>query len=147
MDGVRFEQVGDERTLLDWQHIHNEVIPPDPLSVDDVRERSGRHRLELAYLGGQAVGNSTVRRPDDESGAMVIARVLPSFRRQGIGTQLYERGIAAARKWADGRPLETVVLAANEDGLAFALARGWVETERYALPGATIPYVAMVLPD
>ena len=50
MDDVRFVEVADEQTVADWQHIHNEIIPTDPLSLDEVRERSGRHRLELAYL-------------------------------------------------------------------------------------------------
>jgi GNAT superfamily N-acetyltransferase len=143
---VRFAEVSDEESLLAWQRIHNEIIPTDPLSLDEVRERSGRHRLEPAYAGSAAVGNSTVRRPTEESGAMVIARVLPPHRRQGIGTQLYERGLEAARHWADERPVETVVLASNESGLAFALARGFVEVERYTLPGDTIPYVALTLP-
>jgi GNAT superfamily N-acetyltransferase len=142
---VRFAAVADEQSLLDWRRIHNEIIPPDPLTLDEVRERSGRNRLELAYAGDEPVGNSTVRPPTDESGAMVIARVLPAYRRQGIGTRLYERGIDAAREWADDRPVETVVLASNEDGLAFALARGFVEVERYTLPGATVPYVALEL--
>ena len=78
---------------------------------------------------------------------MVIARVLPEHRRQGIGTALYERGLEVARSWADERPVETVVLATNEAGLAFALDRGFVEVERYLLPGDTIPYVALTLPD
>ena len=145
MDDVRFVEVADEQTVADWQRIHNAIIPTDPLSLDEVRERSGRHRLELAYLDHDAVGNSTVRRPTDDAGAMVIARVLPAYRRRGIGTLLYERGLEIARGWADERPVETVVLASNEDGLAFALAHGFVEVERYTLPGATIPYVALVL--
>jgi GNAT superfamily N-acetyltransferase len=145
MDDVRFVEVADEQTVPDWRHIHNVTIPTDPLSLDEVRERSGRHRLELAYLDLDAVGNSTVRRPTDDAGAMVIARVLPAYRRRGIGTLLYERGLEIARGWADERPVETVVLASNEDGLAFALAHGFVEVERYTLPGATIPYVALVL--
>jgi GNAT superfamily N-acetyltransferase len=144
---VRFAEVSDEQSLLEWQQIHNEIIPADPLSFDEVRERSGRHRLELAYAGDLAVGNSTVRRPTEDAGAMVIARVLPAYRRHGIGTQLYERGLEAARRWADDRPVETVVLASNESGLAFALAQGFVEVERYTLPGDTVPYVALVLPD
>lgn len=147
MDDVRFGAVSDEESLLDWQRIHNEIIPPDPLTLDEVRERAGRNRLELAYVADEAVGNSTVRRPTDESGAMVIARVLPAHRRRGIGTRLYERGLETARKWADDRPVETVVLASNEDGLAFALALGFVEVERYTLPGATTPYVALELRD
>ena len=147
MAEVRIEQVAGEQSLVDWQFVHNEIIPTDPLSLDEVRERSGRHRLELAYVGEEAVGNSTVRRPTDDEGAMVIARVLPPYRRQGIGTRLYLRGLAVAREWADDRPVETVVLATNEDGLAFALARGFAEVERYTLPGDTIPYVAFELRD
>jgi GNAT superfamily N-acetyltransferase len=145
MDDVRFVEVAGEQAVADWQRIHNEIIPTDPLSLDDVRERSGRHRLELAYVADEAVGSSTVRPPADDAGAMVIARVLPAYRRRGIGTQLFHRGIEVALTWADGRPLETVVLASNQDGLAFALARGFVEVERYTLPGATIPYVALEL--
>ncbi len=148
MDDVRFVEVSDEQTVADWQRIHNVIIPTDPLSLDDVRVRSGRHRLELAYVvapdSQSAVGNSTVRRPADDAGAMVIARVLPAYRRRGIGTLLYERGLAVARSWADERPVETVVLASNEEGLAFALAQGFVEVERYLLPGGSIPYVVLV---
>jgi GNAT superfamily N-acetyltransferase len=145
MDDVRFVEVADEQSVADWQRVHNEIIPTDPLSLDDVRERSARHRLELARLADAVVGNSTVRRPTDDEGAMVIARVLPPYRRRGIGTLLLQRGLEVALSWADERPVETVVLASNEDGLAFALARGFVEVERYTLPGATIPYVALEL--
>jgi GNAT superfamily N-acetyltransferase len=145
VDDVRLVEVGDEQTLTHWQRVHNEIIPTDPLSLDQVRERSGRHRLELAYAGDEPVGNSTVRRPTDDEGAMVIARVLPAYRRRGIGTLLYARGLEVAREWADERPVETVVLASNEEGLAFAIARGFVEVERYRLPGDTVPYVALVL--
>ena len=50
MDDVRFVEVADEQSVADWQRVHNEIIPTDPLSLDDVRERSARHRLELAHL-------------------------------------------------------------------------------------------------
>jgi GNAT superfamily N-acetyltransferase len=146
MEQLRCAQVADERSLIDWQRIHNVIIPTDPLSLDEVRERSGRHRLELAHLGDEAVANSTVRRPTDEAGAMVIVRVLPAYRRQGIGTLLHDRGLELALFWADSRPVETVVLASNEAGLAFAVAHGYVEAERYLLPGATIPYISLTLP-
>jgi len=140
---VRFLRVHGEPGLEDWRRVHNEIIPTDPLSLDEVRERADRHRLEVAYLDDVAVGNSTVRRPTEDEGAMVIARVLPPYRRRGLGTELFHRGLSVARAWADERPVETVVLASNQEGLEFALAHGFVEVERYLLPGATVPYVAL----
>lgn len=131
--------------LADWRLIHNTIIPTAPMSAADVRERAGRNRLEVAYLGGVAVGCSTVRPPDDETpAATVISRILPSHRRRGFGTALYERGLAHARTLSDAG-VETVVLATNEEGLQFALARGFVETERYVLPGDTVPFVTLRL--
>ncbi|SCD93548.1 hypothetical protein GA0115251_130015 [Streptomyces sp. TverLS-915] len=37
--------------------------------------------------------------------------------------------------------IETCILASNEDGLRFARAHGFTETDRYVLPGSTIPWV------
>jgi GNAT superfamily N-acetyltransferase len=144
---VRFEQVAGKPSVADWRQVHNAVIPTHVLSLDEVTERSHHHRLEVAYAGDVAVGNSTVRPPTDDAGAMVIARVLPEYRRRGIGTALYTRGLEVARAWADERPIETVVLASNESGLAFALARGFSEVERYLLPGDTVPYIALRLDE
>jgi GNAT superfamily N-acetyltransferase len=146
VDGLRIERVTGERTMLDWQRVHNTIIPTAPLTLGEVRERTGRHHLEVAYLGGVVVGCTTVRPPTDEDAATVIARVLPEYRGRGIGRALYERGLEKARAFGDERPIETVVLASNEDGLAFAGRQGFVEVERYVLPGDTIPFVTLRLP-
>ena len=137
--------VTSEETIADWRRIHNEIIPTDPLSADDVRERMQRHHLEVAYVGGQAVGCSTVRPPtDEEPAATVIARVLPDHRSRGTGTALYERGLARARE-TGAVSIETVVLASNVEGLHFAERRGFVELERYLLPGDTIEFITLRL--
>ncbi|MFF1834961.1 GNAT family N-acetyltransferase [Streptomyces sp. NPDC058231] len=145
MNGLRFEPVDGAATLHDWQHVHNTIIPTGVLSLDEVRERVRRNRLEVAYLGDVLVGCSTVRPPaGDEAVATVIARVLPAHRRQGIGTELCARGLAQARELgADA--IGTVVLATNPDGLRFAHARGFVEVERYLLPGDTVPFIDLLL--
>ena len=39
--------------------------------------------------------------------------------------------------------IETVVLSSNEDGLRFAHKHGFVEINRYLLPGDTIPWIDM----
>lgn len=139
----------DEVALEDWRLVHNLIVPPAAMSLDDVRARSGRFRLEVAYLGDTLVGCSTVRPPagdgdGDAAVATVIARVLPGFRRRGLGAEIYGRGLALARELGAGR-IETVVLAANEDGLSFALKHGFVEVERYVLDGESDVWVDLWL--
>nr|WBO78697.1 GNAT family N-acetyltransferase [Streptomyces sp. SBE_14.2] len=134
MNDLRVEVAVGERMLEQWRHVHNVVVPPDEVSADEVRERSGRHRLENAYLGNELVGCSTVRPPGAEDGvATVIARVLPEYRGRGIGAALYAHCLAHARGLG-ARHIQTVVLAANADGLRFAQARGFAEVERYVAP-------------
>ena len=145
MTDLRIELVDPaaENALKDWRHVHNLIVPPAAMSLDEVRERSGRNRLENAYLGDVLVGCSTVRPPEGEDAVVtVIARVLPEFRRRGYGAALYENGLTRARALGAGA-IETVVLAANTDGVRFAEARGFVETERYVLDGETDVWITL----
>lgn len=147
MGGSDVDADVDEVVLRDWQYVHNLIVPPAALSLDEVRVRSARNRLEVAYLGDALVGCSTVRPPagdGDPAVATVIARVLPGFRRRGFGTEMYVRGLALARELGAGA-IETVVLAANHDGLSFALKRGFVEVERYVLDGESDLWVDLRL--
>ncbi|MFD5795033.1 GNAT family N-acetyltransferase [Streptomyces diastatochromogenes] len=148
MTDLRIETVDSDATLEQWRHVHNVIVPPAAMSLDDARERRGRYRLENAYLGDVLVGCSTVRPPEGEDAvATVIARVLPEFRRRGFGTALYENGVAHARVLG-ARVVETCVLAVNVDGLRFAERHGFVEIERYVLDGETEEWVDLRLePD
>lgn len=146
MSQLRIEQPHSDAALADWQRVHNEIIPTAVLSLEDVRERAGRNHLEVAYLGDTPVGCTTVRPPEgEEAAATVIARVLPGYRGRGFGAELYARGLGTARETGAG-VVETVVLASNEAGLRFAERQGFVEVERYVLPGDTIPFVTLRLP-
>ena len=148
MPHLVFEQVGPagpEAVRRDWQRIHNLIVPTDPLSLDEIGERARRHHLEVAYLDGVAVGCSTVRPPNGDSAtATVIARVLPEHRRRGFGTQIYHHGLAKARELG-AQVIETVVLESNTDGIEFAHRHGFIEIERYVLPGGTIAFVDLRL--
>ncbi|TDO45945.1 acetyltransferase (GNAT) family protein [Kribbella sp. VKM Ac-2527] len=145
MGELRIEPVAGDRMIEDWQVVHNAIIPTDPLSLEDVRERVRRNHLEVAYLGDEVVGCSTVRPPSEETPAVtVIARVLPQYRRQGFGEQLYRRGLAKAEE-VEAEAVETIILASNLEGLEFAQRRGFVEIERYVLPGDTIPFITLRL--
>jgi GNAT superfamily N-acetyltransferase len=137
--------VDSEQALADWQHVHNEIIPADALSLDDVRERAGRNRLEVAYADGTLVGCSTVRPPDADGVATVIVRVLAAYRHQGYGRALYARSLEAARS-LPAAGIETIVWEPNVDGLRFAVANGFVETERYVLDGDDFAYIHLRLP-
>jgi ribosomal protein S18 acetylase RimI-like enzyme len=142
---VQVQPVGGEATLRDWQHLHNLIIPTAALSGDEIAVRAQRNHLEVAYLGELAVGCSTVRPPiADTTTATVIARVLPEHRRRGFGEQLFRRGLARARELG-AQEIETVVLVSNDDGLRFAHRHGFVEIERYLLPGDTIPFANLRL--
>jgi enamine deaminase RidA (YjgF/YER057c/UK114 family)/N-acetylglutamate synthase-like GNAT family acetyltransferase len=142
---LRIEQVSGTAMLEQWRHVHNVIVPPAEMSLAEAEERLGRYRLENAYLGVVLVGCSTVRPPAGDGGAAtVIARVLPAYRGRGIGTALYENGLAHARVLGAGA-IETCVLAANEDGLRFAKARGFTETERYVLDGESDEWVDLAL--
>ncbi|MEU5209448.1 GNAT family N-acetyltransferase [Streptomyces sp. NPDC020742] len=143
MSLLRIEQPDDEASLTDWQHVHNRIIPTHRLSLDEVRERSGRNHLEVAYLDDVLAGCSTVRPPEDGT-ATVIARVLPGHRGRGLGRRLYARGLERARDLG-AEVVETVVLASNTEGLRFAERQGFVEVERYLLPGETIPWYTLRL--
>ncbi|MEU8033292.1 GNAT family N-acetyltransferase [Streptomyces sp. NPDC049099] len=147
MSDLRIQVVDDDASIHDWQYVHNVIIPGDVLSLDDVRARAGRNRMEVAYLGDVLIGCTTVRPPTEDNGATatVIARVLPEYRRRGLGTQLYERALGQARA-LDAQVIETVVLASNPDGLRFAHQHGFVELERYLLrEGDTVPWIDLRL--
>ncbi|MEV6967175.1 GNAT family N-acetyltransferase [Hamadaea sp. NPDC051192] len=141
MSDLRFESVESAAVLLDWQHVHNLIIPTDPLSVEEIRVRAQRNQLAVAYSGDLLVGNYTVRPPaDDPTAATVIARVLPEQRRQGYGELIYRHALAVAADLG-ATAVETVVLESNADGLRFALRHGFAEIDRYVLDGATIAFV------
>ena len=145
MPELRIEPVDSDHAIRDWQHVHNAIIPRDPLSLADIGERLQRNRLEVAYLGEVLVGCTTVRPPNAETpAATVIVRVLAEHRGQGLGRQLYTRALAQARALGTDQ-IETIVWASNVDGLRFAQTHGFVEISRELQPGAEIPYLTLRL--
>ena len=134
-----------EATASLWAEIHNRIIPADPLSDDDVRDRMTRNLLTLAYDGDVVVGNATLRPPDnDERIATIIVRVLSAHRGHGFGTAYYDWILERAAELEPDR-IDTVVLAANADGLTFAENLGFEEHDRYVLDGATSEWVDLHL--
>ncbi|MGW0712907.1 N-acetyltransferase family protein [Streptomyces sp. NPDC002643] len=145
VDYRRVDEASGDGELELWRFVHNTIVPAHRLGVEDVRERAGRHHLELAYVDGVLVGNSTVRPPEgDTDTATVIVRVLAEHRRRGLGERLYGRALGRARELG-ARVVETCVLESNEDGLRFALKHGFEEIERYRLDGDTATWIDLRL--
>lgn len=131
--------------LEEWRAIHNAIISTAPLSPDDVVERAGRHRLTLAHVSGELVGNATVRPPRQPNAvATVIVRILPKHRRRGHGTTYLDAELSHAGALGAER-IETVVLASNTEGVAFAQVHGFVEHRRYLVEGDTVPFIGLRL--
>lgn len=132
-------------TVAAWRDTHNAIIPSHALTAEDVRERMTRNSLTLAYDGAELVGNATIRPPaPDTMTATVIVRILPRHRRRGHGSEYLAAMLAEARHMG-ARRIETVVLASNQDGFAFAVSRGFVEFDRYVLDGETAEYIELYL--
>ena len=141
---MRIVPVGPDAVTV-WRDIHNAIIPAHALTSDEVLERLTRNSLTLAYDGDELVGNATIRLPGPGTmTATVIVRILPGYRRRGFGSEYLAAMMARARGMG-ARRIETVVLASNEDGLAFAVRHGFVEFDRYVLDGETAEYVDLYL--
>jgi GNAT superfamily N-acetyltransferase len=141
---LRIVPVGPDAVTL-WRDIHNAVIPAHALTSDEVLERRKRNSLTLAYDGDALVGNATIGPPrPDTMTATVIVRILPEYRSRGFGSEYLGAMLAEARDMG-ARRIGTVVLASNQDGLAFAVRHGFVEFDRYVLDGDTAEYVDLYL--
>ena len=140
MAALTFARVTDERTADAWRRVHNEIIPSDPLTLDQVVGRTATYTLDLASLGDVVVGCSTVRPAADNAPVTVIVRILPAFRKRGYGSTFLSHALSRARE-LDAVNVQTIVHASNSDGMDFAVRRGFVETARYTMEGDTVPYV------
>lgn len=76
--------------------------------------------------------------------ATVIVRIVPEHRRRGYGAAYLQSELSRARS-AGAERIETVVLESDADGLAFALAHGFVEHDRYLLDEHTVPFIDLHL--
>jgi L-amino acid N-acyltransferase YncA len=119
--------------LESWRTVHNIAISPSPLTAAEVADRARRNHLTVAFRDGVLVGNATVRAPQDGA-VTVIVRILPEHRRHGLGSE-YLQAVLREPRAARATQINTVVLAASVDGLAFARRHGFVETERYEVDG------------
>lgn len=115
-----------------WCDVWTAITPREPISPDVVKRRLERQpeRLYLvAEEDGEIVGAGVTGPTDSPGRTFVIARVLPDWRRRGIGSELYERNLAHALEQSP-EWISTLVSNADPDSLAWASRRGYEEWAR-----------------
>lgn len=118
--------------LQGWAGVWNAITPREPLSGEILRERWDRQpeRLYVVAHEDDAVVGIGMTAPSDSPGrGFVAVRVLPEWRRRGIGATLYEQ-VEAHSLTLDPTALSTHVAEDAADGRRFAERRGYVEVGR-----------------
>jgi GNAT superfamily N-acetyltransferase len=120
----------DEQSSLD---VYNEVWPHDRIGLAEVHSFKASvvdHLDLIARIEGVVVGSGFAAiQPQRPELVVVLLTVLAGQRRRGAGTALYE----AISAWTRERgldELEAVVADDDDESLAFALRRGFVEDRR-----------------
>jgi GNAT superfamily N-acetyltransferase len=120
---LRVAQTDEELEL--WRSVRTALLPNERApSIADLR--SNGSFLLLAYRDDEFAGSGTASR-SDLGGGSVIPRVLPEYRRQGIGTALLQR--LALHSGQCGYD-EIGSMVDDEGSLAFAHHFGFAETGR-----------------
>jgi mycothiol synthase len=112
-----------------WIRVRRVVLPNETAgSVDDLRARESKERLLLlAEVEGELAGSGLADRSDMAGRFGVAPRVLPEYRRQGVGTALLRELSAHAERF-DVPQASALV---DDDGSrAFAERFGFRETDR-----------------
>jgi mycothiol synthase len=126
---VKIRRAETDADLEAWRRVRIAILPNErTASVDELRSmtESPERLLLLAEIDGEVVGAGATN-PSDTSGAAVFPRVLPAYRRRGIGTALLRELVAHAESVGHR---EAGSLVNDEGSLAFARRFGFTETGR-----------------
>jgi mycothiol synthase len=129
VDDLVIRRVESDADLEAWRQVRIAVLP-DERTEPVAQIRAGRMPGQvflLAELNGGVVGSGTVHRSNVRDTASVAPRVLPAFRRRGIGTALLRPLVAHAESLGVSRAL---ALADDEGSAAFARRFGFEEADR-----------------
>jgi mycothiol synthase len=107
-----------------FAHVKNVVVPNEPTTAEQVRRHTTPDRLLLlAELDGALAGAGIAAKSSFGGRAFLAARVLPPFRRRGVGRVLVSALAAHARSLGlDG--VNAFVDAREEHSVAFARSYG-----------------------
>lgn len=118
--------------LAGWCDVWTAITPREPITLEQVKRRLERQpeRLYLVAEEDAGVIGLGFVGPTDSPGRIAVAvRVLPEWRRRGIGSRLYDWAFDHAK---EQRPqwISTLVSEANGDAIAWAARREFEEVGR-----------------
>jgi mycothiol synthase len=111
-----------------WSRVRRVVLPNESApSVEGLREREKPERLLLvAELDGEVAGSGLAGPSDLGDRFFLAPRVLPGFRRRGVGTALLREFEAHARRFAE----EASAMVEDDGSCRFAERFGFQEVNR-----------------
>lgn len=122
----------NDADLAGWCEVWTAITPREPVSVAQIRPRLEREpwRLYLvAEQGSQPVGLGFVGPTNSRDRIGVAVRVLPEWRRRGIGSQLCEHVLEHASQ-REPEWISSTVSEADGDAVGWAARRGFTEYGR-----------------
>ena len=118
--------------LAGWCEVWTAITPREPVTLEQVKRRLERQPERLFLVAEEddrLVGSGLVAPSDSPNQRFVGVRVLPEWRRRGIGSELYDKALAYART-LEPEWISTMVSEAESDSVAWAERRGFEEYGR-----------------
>lgn len=128
---IELREAVADADLEEWRQVRIAVEPYDrTMTVAELRAAEEPTRLlVVAELDGAVVGSGIAQRSSLGKRAFILPRVLPDWRRRGVGTALLHELVAHAGTLGVDT-LTANVDAAEPGGIAFATRFGFEEAER-----------------
>jgi len=118
--------------LAGWCEVWSAITPREPVTLEQVKRRLERQPERLFLIAekdSRLVGSGLVAPSDSPNRKFVGVRVLPEWRRRGIGSELYDRALVHARA-LEPEWISTMLSEADSDSMAWAERRGFEEYGR-----------------
>ena len=118
--------------LAGWCEVWSAITPREPVTLEQVKRRLERQPERLFLIAekdSRLVGSGLVAPSDSPNRKFVGVRVLPEWRRRGVGSELYDRALVHARA-LEPEWISTMLSEADSDSMAWAERRGFEEYGR-----------------
>jgi GNAT superfamily N-acetyltransferase len=126
---IELRQTDSPADLETWAQLKSAVVPDEPVTAQQLVDSATDDRLLLlAYVDGVVAGCGIAALSNFGGRAFVAARVLPQFRRRGVGTALV-RALAGHGRELGREGVNAFVYADDLGSIAFAEHFGLTETD------------------